>query len=108
MTAKRWSWSRRERVVGDADVGVLAAIGGQGETVRAEGRGQGLLGGGLAVAARDADEGGGGSGRGGRSGELLKGGQGVGGGYLAPSRGVSGSTRLPRVAAAPLRRAWPM
>ena len=73
---------------GDADVGVFAAVGGEGEAVRAEGGGEGLLGGGLAVAAGDADEGGGGA-VAKAAGELLEGGEGVGSGYLAPG-GVFG------------------
>ncbi len=70
---------------GDADVGVLAAVGGQGEAVPAEGGRQGLLGGGLAVAAGDADDGGSAALPDAAS-ECLKGGQRVGGGYLAPVR----------------------
>ena len=62
-----------------------AAVGGEGESVTAECGGEGLLGGGLAVAAGDADEGGP------RvvteaAGELLEGGEGIRGGYLAPGR----------------------
>ena len=44
---------------GDSYIGVLAAIGGQGEAVSAESGRQRLLGGGLAVAAGDADDSGG-------------------------------------------------